>query len=73
MTEALGEELRHDSIWVNAIAPAILDTAANRTAMPDADTSGWARPEEVAETIHFLISPRNGTTRSAIVPVYAAG
>ena len=70
LTEALGEELVADGILVNAVAPSIIDTPANRAAMPDADNSLWPKPEELAETIVFLASPENTTTRSAVVPVY---
>ena len=70
-TQAMGEELAAESIWVNAVAPSILDTEANRRAMPDADPSLWASTDAVAETIACLASPENGATRSAVVPVYA--
>lgn len=70
ITLSLAEELRADGIWVNAIVPSIMDTPANRAAMPDADFSSWPSVEGVAETITFLASPRNDTTRGALVPVY---
>lgn len=70
MTQAMGEELAPQGIWVNAVAPSILDTAANRASMPDADHSAWPRVQEVAQTIVYLASPENGATRSAVVPVY---
>jgi NAD(P)-dependent dehydrogenase (short-subunit alcohol dehydrogenase family) len=69
-TVALAEELAPEGIWVNAVAPSILDTPANRAAMPDADASRWPRPEDVAETIAHLASPANAATRGAIIPVY---
>lgn len=70
MTQAMGEEFAAQGIWVNAVAPSILDTAANRASMPDADHSAWPRVKEVAQTIVHLASPENGATRSAVVPVY---
>ncbi|MDH5748186.1 MAG: SDR family NAD(P)-dependent oxidoreductase [Rhodospirillales bacterium] len=70
LTQALGEELAAEGIWVNAVAPSILDTPANRAAMPDSDHSKWPGLEEVAETILFLASPANGASRGAVVPVY---
>ena len=70
MTQAMGEELAPLGIWVNAVAPSILDTAANRAAMPDAYFDGWPKVEEVAETIVHLASPANGAARGAVVPVY---
>lgn len=70
LTQALAEEVAKDGILVNAVAPSIMDTAANRKAMPKADFSAWPKVEEVAATILFLASPENAATRGAIVPVY---
>lgn len=70
MTVALAEEVAKDGILVNAVAPSIMDTPANRKAMPDADFASWPKVEEVAATIAFLASPDNAVTRGGIVPVY---
>jgi NAD(P)-dependent dehydrogenase (short-subunit alcohol dehydrogenase family) len=70
LTVALGEEVAKEGILVNAVAPSIMDTPANRKSMPKADFSTWPKVEEVAATIIFLASPDNAVTRSAIVPVY---
>ncbi|HXX04489.1 MAG TPA: SDR family NAD(P)-dependent oxidoreductase [Xanthobacteraceae bacterium] len=70
LTVALAEEVAKDGILVNAIAPSIMDTPANRSAMPKADYSLWPKVEEVAATILFLASPDNRVTRGAVVPVY---
>jgi NAD(P)-dependent dehydrogenase (short-subunit alcohol dehydrogenase family) len=70
LTAALAEEVAKDGILVNAVAPSIMDTPANRAAMPKADFTLWPKVEEVAATIVFLASPDNRVTRGAIVPVY---
>jgi NAD(P)-dependent dehydrogenase (short-subunit alcohol dehydrogenase family) len=70
LTAALAEEVAKDSILVNAVAPSIMDTPANRQAMPKADFALWPKVEEVAATIVFLASPDNRVTRGAVVPVY---
>jgi NAD(P)-dependent dehydrogenase (short-subunit alcohol dehydrogenase family) len=70
LTVALAEEVAKNGILVNAVAPSIMDTAANRTAMPKADFDAWPKVEEVAATIVFLASRGNTVTRGAIVPVY---
>ena len=70
LTAALAEEVAKDGILVNAVAPSIMDTPANRKAMPKADFGKWPKVEEVAATILFLASPDNKVTRGAIVPVY---
>ena len=70
LTTTLAEEVAKDGILVNAVAPSIMDTPANRAAMPKADHAAWPKVEEVAATILFLASPANRVTRGAIVPVY---
>jgi NAD(P)-dependent dehydrogenase (short-subunit alcohol dehydrogenase family) len=70
LTMALAEEVAKDGILVNAVAPSIMDTPANRKAMPTASFDVWPKVEEVAATILFLASPGNRVTRGAIVPVY---
>jgi NAD(P)-dependent dehydrogenase (short-subunit alcohol dehydrogenase family) len=69
-TVALAEEVAKGGILVNAVAPSIMDTPANRAAMPKADYAAWPKVEEVAATILFLASPDNKVTRGGIVPVY---
>ena len=70
MTTALAEEVAKDGILVNAVAPSIMDTPANRKAMPNADFASWPKVEEVAATIAFLASADNAVTRGGIIPVY---
>jgi NAD(P)-dependent dehydrogenase (short-subunit alcohol dehydrogenase family) len=70
LTAALAEEVVKSGILVNAVAPSIMDTPANRAAMPQADYSAWPKVAEVAATILFLASPDNKVTRGGVVPVY---
>jgi NAD(P)-dependent dehydrogenase (short-subunit alcohol dehydrogenase family) len=70
LTMALAEEVAQHGILVNAVAPSIMDTPANRASMPKADHAAWPKVEEVAATILFLASPENAVTRGGVVPVY---
>jgi NAD(P)-dependent dehydrogenase (short-subunit alcohol dehydrogenase family) len=70
ITQSLAAELTKEGIWVNAIAPSIIDTPANRAAMPGADHTCWPTPAQLARTIAFLVSPANELTSGTIVPVY---
>ena len=70
MTQALAAELADDRILVNAIVPSIIDTPANRAAMPTADHARWPKPAELAQAIAFLVSEDNALTSGALVPVY---
>jgi NAD(P)-dependent dehydrogenase (short-subunit alcohol dehydrogenase family) len=70
LTQSLAEELAKENIWVNAVAPSVLDTPANRAAMPKADHSSWAAVDDVARVIVFLASPANRVARGGVIPVY---
>jgi NAD(P)-dependent dehydrogenase (short-subunit alcohol dehydrogenase family) len=70
LTRALSRELASRRILVNAVAPSILDTPANRQAMPDADHDGWPSVKQVARVVGFLASPFNEVTSGAVLPVY---
>lgn len=70
MTRCTAVELASQGILVNAVAPSIMDTLANRKAMPDADFSRWPSTRDVAQAIVALASPENKVTSGAVVPVY---
>ncbi|HUC43290.1 MAG TPA: SDR family NAD(P)-dependent oxidoreductase [Candidatus Sulfotelmatobacter sp.] len=70
ITLAAAEEVAAEGIWVNAVVPSIIDTAANRKSDPGGDYSNWPKLDEVAATVVFLASPQNFVTRAALVPVY---
>jgi NAD(P)-dependent dehydrogenase (short-subunit alcohol dehydrogenase family) len=70
LTQALATELLPENILVNAVLPSVMDTPANRAAMPAADHATWPKVAEVAEAIGFLASPQNALTSGTLVPVY---
>lgn len=57
LVEAMAAELSPHGIQVNSIAPSVLDTPANRHAMPDANPAEWVSTATAAQTIAFLASP----------------
>ncbi|MBT2302955.1 SDR family NAD(P)-dependent oxidoreductase [Variovorax paradoxus] len=57
LVEAAAAELAPHGIQVNSIAPSVLDTPANRQAMPDAKPDNWVSTAVAAQTIGFLASP----------------
>lgn len=69
LTESLAEELRGRGINVNAVLPTVIDTPANRAAMPDADPTDWVSPDDLANVICFLGSAGASAVHGALVPV----
>lgn len=68
--QAVAVEYRDDGVRCNAILPSVIDTPANRAAMPDADHSRWVAPAQLAGTVAFLCSDAGAATSGAAIPVY---
>ncbi|MBL8520268.1 MAG: SDR family NAD(P)-dependent oxidoreductase [Betaproteobacteria bacterium] len=69
LTEALAEEWKQAGLTANAVLPSIIDTPANRAAMPNADFSRWVAPDDVAAVVAFLVSPEARAVTGAGIPV----
>ena len=63
------EEVRGTGITVNCVVPSIIDTPANRAAMPNADHEAWPKIPDIARTYVFLAEPGSGLTNGAAIPV----
>ena len=70
LTETIAEEVKKYNINVNAILPSTIDTQANKKSMPDADSSKWVDPADIAKVIIHLISDDSKITSGASIPVY---
>ncbi len=70
LTHTLAAELVGTNVTANAVLPSVVDTAANRAAMPQADHSKWVTPEEIAAVIADLLSDRWGIVSGAAIPAY---
>ena len=51
------DEAAGTGITVNCVVPSIIDTPANRAAMPDADHDSWPKIPDIARAYLFLASP----------------
>jgi NAD(P)-dependent dehydrogenase (short-subunit alcohol dehydrogenase family) len=70
LVEAAGAEGMRQGVRVNCIMPSIIDTPANRAAIPDADHDQWPKPEELAAVLSFLVSDDAALISGAAIPVY---
>ena len=55
LTRLIALENTHNNVTANAILPGIIDTEANRKAMPDEDFSTWQTPIDIALSIERTI------------------
>lgn len=69
---ATAEELRGTGVGVYAVLPSVIDTPANRAAMPSADPAHWVSPAEIAAVIGTLLNGEMGVATGALLPVYGA-
>ena len=70
LTQTVAEEVKEYDITVNAVLPSIVNTPANRAAMPDADASRWVQPDDLASVMLFLASEEARAVSGGAVPVY---
>lgn len=70
LMDSLAADARGTGVRVNSILPSIIDTPANRHAMPGADFAAWPKPEDIAKVVLFLCSDAAKTIHGATVPVF---
>jgi NAD(P)-dependent dehydrogenase (short-subunit alcohol dehydrogenase family) len=70
LMESLAEDLKGTGVRVNSILPSIIDTEANRRAMPKTDFAKWPKPRDIAKVILFLCSDDARVIHGAAIPVY---
>ncbi len=70
MMDSLAEDLKGSGVRANSVLPSIIDTEANRKAMPTADFAKWPKAEDIARVILFLCSDDAKVIHGAAVPVF---
>jgi NAD(P)-dependent dehydrogenase (short-subunit alcohol dehydrogenase family) len=64
--------MQQRALRASVIAPSVIDTPANRDAMPDADYSAWVKPGDIARAIDFILSDEGGNLRHTVLKMYNA-
>jgi NAD(P)-dependent dehydrogenase (short-subunit alcohol dehydrogenase family) len=70
MLDCLAADVKGSGVRVNSVLPSIIDTEANRKAIPKADFAKWPKPEDIARVILFLCSEEAKVIHGAAIPVY---
>jgi NAD(P)-dependent dehydrogenase (short-subunit alcohol dehydrogenase family) len=68
--QVVAREHAGDGIRCNAVLPSMIDTPANRAAMPPEQHAKLTPPGEIATVIRFLCSDESAPTTGAAIPVY---
>jgi NAD(P)-dependent dehydrogenase (short-subunit alcohol dehydrogenase family) len=69
LVEMAADEVRGTRITVNCVVPSIIDTPANREALPNADHDAWPKARDIAISYVFLSSPDAHLVNGAAIPV----
>jgi NAD(P)-dependent dehydrogenase (short-subunit alcohol dehydrogenase family) len=70
LVESIAQETKEFGINVNCIMPSVIDTEANRIAMPSSDFSRWVKTDDLTNVVFFLCSPEAKIITGAAVPTY---
>jgi len=70
MMDSLAADVKGTGVRVNSILPSIIDTEANRQAMPNSKFETWPKTEDIAKVILFLCSDESKVIHGAAIPVY---
>jgi NAD(P)-dependent dehydrogenase (short-subunit alcohol dehydrogenase family) len=70
LMDSLAADLRGTGVRVNSVLPSIIDTPANRRAMPTADFTQWPKPEDIARVVLFLLCDESRVIHGASIPVF---
>jgi NAD(P)-dependent dehydrogenase (short-subunit alcohol dehydrogenase family) len=63
------DEVRGTGVTVNCVVPSIIDTPANRAAIPNANYDAWPKVADVARTYVYLALPESGLVNGASLHV----
>lgn len=69
LVQTVALENKDRGINANVILPGMMDTPANRKAMPNADPTRWVPPSQVAAMLVYLASDAASNINGAVIPI----
>jgi NAD(P)-dependent dehydrogenase (short-subunit alcohol dehydrogenase family) len=63
------DEVRGSGVTVNCVVPSIIDTPANRAALPNANYDAWPKIADIARSYLYLALPESGLVNGASLQV----
>ena len=70
LAEYLNEEAKGKNVVATVVVPSTLDTALNRSSMPEVNPDNWVKPAVLAEILAFVVSDTATALRETILKVY---
>lgn len=70
LVRTIAAEVKDSGVTCNVVLPSIIDTQANRAAMPKASHAKWVKPQAIAELILWLASDEAADVNGAAIPIY---
>lgn len=70
LSEILNASGKEKNITSTVVVPSIIDTPANRAAMPNEDFSKWVSPESIAYIIYMACSEAGKDLRESVLKIY---
>jgi NAD(P)-dependent dehydrogenase (short-subunit alcohol dehydrogenase family) len=70
LVKTVALEVKDSGITANVVLPSVIDTPANRAAMPSADASKWVTAESIAGLLVWLASDAARDVNGAAIPIY---
>jgi len=70
LTESIAEEVKGTGVTANVVVPSTILTRENMESMPDADTSKWVPPEEIASLMAYLCTPEARSINGNTIKIY---
>ena len=69
LVQAISQEIKNHMININVVLPTIIDTPNNRITMPDARYNDWVDPNDLLDTIDFLLSDQSKAIHGSFIKV----